>query len=73
VTGFTTRTLKEAPPPDIKAVGKAAEQIEIARRALLKAAHHLDASSTRHLHRDVLEQKELADRTSIRLTEFAGE
>jgi len=71
--GFTTRTLKEAPSPDTEAVTKAAEQIEVARQALLKAAHHLDDTPTRRLHMDVLEQKERADKISIRLTEFAGE
>jgi hypothetical protein len=71
--GFTTRTLKAPPAPDPEAVTKAAEQIDIARRALLKAAHHLDDSPTRSLHIEALELKDRGDNLSIRLTEFAGE
>lgn len=69
---FTTRTLQETPSPDTEAITKAAEQLEIARQALLRAAHYLDDSPTRRLHLDVLNQKGLADKVSIRLTEFAG-
>lgn len=70
---FTTRTLKATPAPDPEAVTAAAEQFEIVRQALLKAARHLDASSTRRLHIETSELKDRADQLSVKLTEFAGD
>jgi hypothetical protein len=67
---ITTRTLKATPTPALEAVTGAGEQLEIARQALLKAAHHLDDSATRCLHEDALELKDRANGLSIRLTEF---
>lgn len=61
--GFTTRTLQQAEAP---------EQAEIARQALLKMAHHLDDSATRHLHRKGLLAKASVDELSIELTEFTN-
>lgn len=71
--GFTTRTFEETPAPDTEAITKAAEQIDIARQALLKAAHHLDHSPTRYLRVGALGLKDRADSLSIRLTEFADD
>ena len=70
MSGITTRTFKAPETPDPKAVAAAGEQLEIARQALLKAAHHLDVSPTRRLHRDTLYAKELVDHLSISLTEW---
>ncbi len=69
----TTRAFKDVEAPEPAEIGRAAEQIEIARQALRKAGHHLDASSTRHLHIGTLDLKDGADKLSVKLTEFAGD
>jgi hypothetical protein len=72
MSGFTTRDFKAAEAPDPTAVAAAGEQLEIARQALLKAGHHLDASPTRRLHKNTLDAKDRVNGLSIRLTEFVG-
>jgi hypothetical protein len=67
---FTVKDLKATPDPDPKAVADAAQQIDIARQALLKAASHLDDSTTRHMHRDTLLAKDKVDRLLVGLTEW---
>jgi hypothetical protein len=67
---FTVKDLKVIPDPDPKAVAAAAQQIDLARQALLKAASHLDDSTTRHMHRDTLLVKDRVDSLLIGLTEW---
>ncbi len=69
---FTTRDLA-VPPVDSQEVRAAARELEEIRQRLHRLAHHLDAEPTRALHRDVLLQKDWADRLSVELTEFAGD
>ena len=70
---FTTRTLKQADAPEPERIVAAAEQLEIARQALIKAARHLDASPTRHQHRIALLAKEPVDQLSVALTDWGSE
>lgn len=70
---YTTRSLKHPKPPEQERIVAAAEQAEIARAALLKMAHHLDDSATRHLHRDVLLVKDRVDGLRVALTDWFSE